>query len=174
MIIGITGPAMSGKTTAANILKPLLPSFSIYSFATPMKYMLIGGLGLTHDQVFDDQKTVVDPRYDKTPREILQTLGTEWGRQMVHPDIWVNALDSMIDGNGIIDDVRFENEAEYVRKHGRLIHIKGRNMMKDDHVSEAGVKQIARDIVIWNDGTLDDFYQDLVAMLGIYEKGYSI
>lgn len=27
-----------------------------------------------------------------SPRILLQSLGTEWGRKMIHPDIWVNSL----------------------------------------------------------------------------------
>jgi hypothetical protein len=73
-----------------------------------------------------------------TPRKILQLLGTECGREIIHPNIWVNStlieyksiLDSS-DGvtrnnypNWIITDVRFPNEAEAIKeKDGLLIRI---------------------------------------------------
>lgn len=77
-----------------------------------------------------------------TPRLLLQLIGTECGRQIIHPSIWVNALFSeyidekvygpMYQDNGrgepideddyipeskwIITDVRFSNELEAVKQ----------------------------------------------------------
>lgn len=58
-----------------------------------------------------------------TPRLLLQLLGTECGRKIIHPNIWVNAL--MVDyktisstnkyPNWIITDVRFSNELQAVK-----------------------------------------------------------
>lgn len=83
-----------------------------------------------------------------TPRTLLQLLGTDCGRQIIHPNIWVNALMSEYktinncqqhsDGffytdehgenevipiypNWIITDVRFPNEAEAIKKRGGII-----------------------------------------------------
>lgn len=68
-----------------------------------------------------------------TPRLLLQLIGTECGRQMVHPNIWVNSLFSEYTPihhdhapNGfeyprwIITDVRFKNEVNAVEKLGGL------------------------------------------------------
>lgn len=38
-----------------------------------------------------------------TPRKLLQLLGTECGRQIIHPDIWVNALMSEYKGTTYTD-----------------------------------------------------------------------
>ena len=70
-----------------------------------------------------------------TPRLLLQLMGTECGRQILHPSIWENALfaDYKPTGgysngphypNWIITDVRFPNEAEAVKKRGgKLIRV---------------------------------------------------
>lgn len=56
-----------------------------------------------------------------TPRLLMQQLGTECGRQILHPDIWVNATFSEYEKQAeslkwIISDVRFPNEIEALRK----------------------------------------------------------
>lgn len=83
-----------------------------------------------------------------TPRLLLQLLGTECGRQIIHPNIWVNAtmadykphvapynsLGDVFDDskhcsseiklpNWLITDVRFPNEYDVVKKHGFLIRV---------------------------------------------------
>lgn len=77
-----------------------------------------------------------------TPRLLLQLLGTDCGRQIIHPNIWVNALmseykgifnpekyylaESIKDGlkpdypNWIITDTRFPNELEAVKDKGGI------------------------------------------------------
>ena len=163
-IIGITGPAQCGKDTAADYIIDKRPAYRKTSFADPIKEMLSTGLGLTSEQLYGGLKDSMDNRYGCTPRHMLQTLGTEWGRELIDSNVWVNAMESYladIGGTFIIPDVRFENEAELVRKHGRLIHIRGRDNNIEagaDHVSESGVNCGSTDIIIHNDDLIDSFY----------------
>ena len=164
-VIGIAGPSGSGKDTAADFLLERLPhEYRKLSFAGPLKEMIREGLGLTHDQLYGSDKDTVDERYGVTPRRIMQTLGTEWGRKLVHPDVWVKAMESLhaLPGYGelVIPDVRFENEANFIREHGKLIHIVGRNDIKsavESHVSEAGLTVEPADIIIQNKGNLNEY-----------------
>lgn len=76
-----------------------------------------------------------------TPRLLLQLLGTECGRNIIHPNIWINSLMSeyktvapleIVDNNGdrsgkfpsypnwIITDMRFTNELEAVKNRGGI------------------------------------------------------
>lgn len=85
-----------------------------------------------------------------TPRLILQLLGTECGRQIIHPNIWVNSLmsgykphgihsksqqslDNIIEyPNWIITDVRFPNEARAIKNRGgKLIRIERTSWMEE-------------------------------------------
>ena len=163
-IIGITGPAQCGKDTAADYIISKRPVYRKISFADPMKEMLRVGLGLTSGQLYGSLKDIIDNRYGCTPRHMLQTLGTEWGRELINSNVWVKAIEihlADIGGTFIIPDVRFENEAELVRKHGRLIHIRGRDHNIEagaDHVSESGVNCGSTDIIIHNDDLIDSFY----------------
>ena len=162
-VIGIAGPAGCGKDTAADHILERLPfGYVKKSFAEPIKDMA-ASLGLSHDQLYGNLKDTVDERYSVTPRRILQTLGTEWGREQIHPNVWVRAmwvkLDQLEDGAGfVIPDVRFVNEANFVRQNGKLIHIVGRSKGVEDHISENGVEILPEDIVIRNEDLIDTFY----------------
>lgn len=57
-----------------------------------------------------------------TPRMLLQLLGTDCGRKLIHPNIWVNALMKRVEGQkAIITDSRFENEVRAVQQRGGLV-----------------------------------------------------
>lgn len=147
-LIGIAGPARAGKDTLASyLLDNLSDDWSRSSFADPLKDML-RAIGV---DCSDDKKAVIDDSYGATPRHMMQTLGTEWGRQTIDNDIWVKAFARLNAGKCVIvPDVRFENEAELVRKHGVLIHLTGRGGIEGNHVSENAIEFKPGDIVIDN------------------------
>ena len=94
-LIALTGLAGSGKTTAADYLVKA-HGFACISFAGPIKSML-RTLGLTAlediEEVFEGEGKEKPNRLlcGKSPRFAMQTLGTEWGRDLIGPDLWVNA-----------------------------------------------------------------------------------
>lgn len=136
LIVGITGPAGSGKSTAAGAL--VADGYQRLPLALPIKHMLRAGLGLTEEETDGQLKQVVLSRLGLTvtPRTLMQTLGTEWGRD-IDEHFWLKAwqarADKMIPHTGqgramiVVDDVRFMNEALFLRSLGaRIICIKGR------------------------------------------------
>ena len=126
VLIGITGPARSGKDTVADILLHIFTDFERYSFATPIKDMILAGLEL------EDKCEHADEMYAASYRKIAQTLGTEWGRNVINPDIWLLIAQKRAVGKHlIITDVRFENEAEWIRRNGLLIHVE-----REEHEEE--------------------------------------
>lgn len=81
-----------------------------------------------------------------SPREFLQKLGTEFGRNELGENIWVDTLIHSLqsDGNYIIADVRFNNEAEAIIKAGGTIFKTVRPELEtghneDKHQSEVGI-----------------------------------
>ncbi len=50
-----------------------------------------------------------------TPRKLLQLLGTDCGRDIIHPNIWVNALfaDYKLDDGKVIEPIIKENKDKY-------------------------------------------------------------
>ena len=88
-IIGITGYIGSGKTLLADALCAK-HNFTIVMFAFRLKDMG-RAVGLREDQVEGTGKEIpCQLLCDKTPRYAMQTLGTEWGRNIIGENIWVN------------------------------------------------------------------------------------
>lgn len=124
-LIGLIGRARSGKDTVARYLA-MQHKFTHVAFADPMKEMLEAAFG---DLFRDGDREQPIDWLGKSPRQLMQTLGTEWGRNQVHQDIWTllmeqkileqKALDEVGFGtNMVISDVRFYNEADMILKHG--------------------------------------------------------
>lgn len=162
-IIGFSGPAGSGKDTAGSFALTYLGGYT-YSFAFPVKRML-ACIGV---DMFDPYwRSKVDeniPMLGVSPRQLMQTLGTDWGREIVNQDLWVlMAKDRFLrSGPGmIITDVRFENEAAWIRSlGGRIIHLQSRkNDKTNKHKSEDLIEIKPEDIVIQNNSTLEDLQQ---------------
>jgi hypothetical protein len=56
-------------------------------------------------------------------RELLQKVGTEAGRDIHHPDLWVHKTARTIKYHNsyVIRDVRFQNEIDYIRSQGGVL-----------------------------------------------------
>lgn len=156
-IIAFVGKAGSGKSTAAQYLA-VQHGFRIVKFAAPLKRML-SAVGLDTEEIEGSLKQQpCDRLMGQTPRHAMQTLGTEWGRNCIHPDFWVNLWAMEVETKRLVavDDCRFQNEAEAVRDFGgAIIEIRRPSLVIDEnvdrHASEAGVG-IEPDYVIINDG----------------------
>lgn len=167
-IIGISGLAGSGKDTLADMLYNLM-DYESMAFADPIKDMLSTGLNISLDHFYAEDKEVLNDHYGVTIRHMIQTLGTEWGRRYVGEDIWINAMESRIKtlagaDKVVVTDIRFENEAAWVREHGTLIHIYGRGGIDTSHSSESGIKKLDTDLNIDNSGSISDLEDQLVEL----------
>lgn len=163
-LIGITGVMNAGKDTVANLIIALRPrELNRYSFATPLKAGVKAMFGWTDEDIENRQKKeAIDPRWGFSPRTAMQKLGTEYGRDCLRPDIWVHAaqnrhLLSLEAGKGtIITDVRFENEAAWIRSQPDSVLIHVINPDHDYratpvHASEVPVIFVLGDTLIVND-----------------------
>lgn len=178
-VIGISGLARTGKDTVANFILAQVGGYR-YSFADPMRDMLKAlGIDLT-DPYWQERKEKPIAALGTSPRHLMQTLGTEWGRNMIHPDIWLTMAKQRLLAFGpgmIISDVRFENEAAWVRSLGGLvIHVLRPKADKiSDHASETGVVIDDLDFVLHNNGTLEQLFDDVKGMLnGFSETGKQV
>lgn len=129
ILIALGGKAQHGKTTLAWMLKGHFRengfSCEITSFASVPKKML-EVLGLSHDQLYGALKEVpTDKLAGHTPRFAMQSLATEWGRQMLYEDIWVDAWQRTAMASKaevlIVDDVRHLVEIERLKEMGAVI-----------------------------------------------------
>lgn len=161
-LIGIAGPARSGKDIFASFLVAQHEGCYTYSFANPMRRMLKAGLGINLDEEYwQAYKEEVIPAIGKSPRQLLQTLGTEWGRNMVYQDLWLLIAKQEFLNRGpgmIVTDVRFPNEAQWIRNvGGQVIHIVRPDATKvNPHVSEEGVINEAADVFVYNNMGLEE------------------
>ena len=161
MIIGLTGLAGSGKSEVAHALREVA-QFQRVAFADPLKSML-AAVGFTDAQLYGDQKAEPIPEFGKTPREFMQTLGTEWGRNLIDQDIWLKLWRKKVEALGpsaeiVADDVRFANEADAIRAlGGQVWRIHRPGLVAMGHASET--QPINVDLVIENTAGLHELRQ---------------
>lgn len=130
-IIGFSGPYGSGKDTLGSALLDTIPNSFITKFAKPL-YSAAAAIDpvfhptMTHAQKCDF--VIGNPEFG-TRRNFLEKLGTEFGRDMIHPDFWVLIVEKAIQAvhseypftTVIITDVRAENEAAWIRRNDGII-----------------------------------------------------
>jgi hypothetical protein len=173
MIVGLTGRKGSGKDTAAQVFEAC--GFTHLKFADCLKGMLAYLLryqGLPQELVLrmveGDLKETPSPYLaGRTPRYAMQTLGTEWGRQMMGEDIWVDAVlhASQEFDHIVISDVRFPNEFEAIKEEeGNVVYRIDRPGLdaSDTHASESHVDSFDVDCVLLNDRPTPEDFQQLV------------
>ena len=158
MLIGLTGPAGSGKSTVARILYKRAGFIGI-AFADPVKDMLAV---ICSPKYLNSDKSTPIEWIGKSGRDLMQTLGTEWGRKLVNVDLWVKIAESRLDAIGddrdvVVSDVRFENEAAMIRRRGGFIlHLTRNGFGLSGHESESGILFHNSDVKIDNTG--DEVY----------------
>lgn len=176
-LIGLYSPAPGcGKTSAAHTLGPW--GYYRVSFADPLREMLaplLQRLGVSPAAAcFPGVKEQLIPEIGKSPRDLLRTLGTEWGRTLVHPDLWMIVARKQIEalhreGLGVvIDDVRFPNEAALIKEMGGVLWRIDRPGVAppSTHASDNALSDYTDwDYEITNSGTLEELEQQVLNAL---------
>ncbi|NGO63988.1 deoxynucleotide monophosphate kinase [Rhizobium daejeonense] len=161
-IVAFTGQAGSGKSTATKYLAEK-HGYTLVKFAGPLKDML-RAVGMAEDEIEGSYKeTSFAYLCGKTPRHAMQTLGTEWGRKCMGEDFWINLWRRRVEqvfaeaGRVVVDDCRFPNEAQAIRRLGGDIYrLVGRGGIAGHHESESGCGD--EDLVIANDNTPETLF----------------
>lgn len=203
IIIGLSGKAGTGKSTVSLELQRRF-GFTRLAFADPIKGMLRTFLltygydaAMVERYIDGDLKEVACPGLGgSTSRYVQQTLGTEWGRDRVHPAIWTNHLTHRMSMLGtdkkeriVIDDVRMDNEAEAIfnfathgwHSHGTTSFLYNIDPVGDAkrhpprHASERGINRAYLTASICHDFTMEGLEKELQAKvigpLGLTVKG---
>lgn len=163
-IIALSGPAGSGKSTAAAFLQD--KGYTLVKFAAPLKAMC-RAIGLDDEHIEGGMKErPLDWLQGKSPRQFMQMLGTEFGRDCIGPHFWVGlweraALDVLDQGGRVVcDDCRFSNEADAVRKLGGVVvRLAGRGGLAGGHASES--MDWEADVTLQNCGAISDLHGEL-------------
>ena len=165
-IIAFTGPKGCGKSTAAKILIEKY-GFKRHYFAKPLKEM-IKCLGLTEEHVNGSLKEAPCRELDgKTPRWAMQSLGTEWARKLISPNLWVNAWKNTLpeQSNIVCDDLRFPNELKVLSEMGGIVIDIARPGFERDQSHESEAHSLPYNYQIENDGDLESLEEKIKIVL---------
>ena len=171
-LIGICGKANSGKDELAQGIA-LIDVYIVYHFADPIKQAIniMFGWGPANWNNREWKEKPLDWLPESSPRSLAQSIGTDWGRNMIDSEIWLKLAQrkyeriasvaemkgGRIIGMGmIIADVRFENEARWINDAGGLLLKVERpdqeKISESSHASEAGFDTALIHHTIVNDG----------------------
>jgi hypothetical protein len=177
LLIGLFGRKRSGKDTVLSILKQIGVPAERVSFADPLKMEVAVACNVT-------------PSYLEIHKEIFRPCvawwGTEFRRGLYDDNYWVTRAAERIDqlaheGASVIclTDVRFPNEARFVRQRGGLLWkierpIPFRQRIREalfgyEHASESHFSTMEPDHVIVNDGSLEQLRERVLWAARLYK-----
>jgi hypothetical protein len=128
LLIGLTGRANAGKSTAAQMLEKDY-AFTELALADPildMVHALFATANIDGAWAVERSLKEQPTRLGYSYRQLAQTLGTEWARTL-SPDFWLRVLALRLDSpelqgeNIVISDVRFPNEADFITARGGVL-----------------------------------------------------
>jgi hypothetical protein len=167
-LIGITGRAGAGKSTLADAIVGEVGG-DVMAFADTLRDVVEAAFGERYET--QESKAELDEFWARrighivhatghpmlgdhplTGRRILQFVGTEMFRNLVHPDFWLHAMERRLMRNPtalvVIPDVRFDNEAAFVRRRGgHVVHISRADQRSTAHEGHASEQGVAADLI---------------------------
>jgi hypothetical protein len=184
-IIGLYSSApQSGKSTTAEFLMHRY-GYERVKFAGTLKamvraFLLEMGMPAADIESYIEgaKKEEVIPALGVSSRRILVSIGTDWGRNMISPSLWVDAAMARIEsllaqGKRIaIDDVRFINEAKMLRGKGAQLWrvVNPRVAPLGQLGFEGMLDDLDFDYVIHNSSSFGDLEQRIHAALHVYDR----
>lgn len=133
MLIGFSGKKGSGKSYFADYLVNN-KLFIKLSFASPLKEITKILFNLSDEDVKDPiKKELINPKFNASPRELMQWLGTDIMREEFNKkfnysgSIWIDSVKdkvkTLLEDNKdvVIDDVRFQNEVDMIHSLGGIV-----------------------------------------------------
>lgn len=179
-IVGLSGRAGAGKDTVAYELARC--GYRRFAFADPIKeiaYQLNPSIGtfelgrLVETMGWSEAKKVAGVRL------FLQNLG-QAARQELDMGVWVRPVMRAIDdhvkdgGKAVITDVRFPNEYDSIKKRGGVVvRVNRPGLPSDTHISESALDDHDFDVVIVNNGTLDDLYRKVERAATVWQARHA-
>jgi hypothetical protein len=175
-LIGLTGLAGVGKDTVAAQLTT--QGFWCLGLADPIRTMieaLLQEVDADPEYTFERAlKEAPIPGLGASYRHLAQTLGTEWGRNLIAPDFWLriaaqkikairtdrvqHSITGFTSAGICITDIRFNDEAQWLTAQGGVVWRIQRPGVQAvrNHISEAGVADEHISQTLHNTGTIAD------------------
>lgn len=181
LIIALSGAAGCGKDTVANRLMET-GAWGKYAFASPLKNGVSAMFNISMDDIENPViKNSPNYKFGRSIRYILQTIGTEFGRNLIADDVWLQLAKENIEhqlkyvDNIVITDCRFENEADMIHAMGgEVIRIVRDNNPHTaniasnaigNHASESGFPIDKCDHIIYNNRSLHEFEEEATSTI---------
>jgi hypothetical protein len=190
-LLGIIGKKGAGKSFVSKFLCSNYDC-QVVSMSTPIKQIACC-FGFPPQSVYGTQadKEKIIPHTGISGRDFMQKFGTDFGREIfpkLFPkfhlgdsgNIWLQLLNNNLTTQMqlyptklyVLDDIRFQDEADYIRKkNGILLKIVRNNTLTnqlDDHKSETTIDHIESDYIIDNSNTKDELKIKIIEFLALY------
>lgn len=177
LLIGIHGKPRSGKDTVADYLvseyrlSKFGPSFPVKATAAAMFDV---DINCFYDQSI---KETIDPFWGISYREMAQKVGKESSRDVFGDDIWMRHVEKRLkddttnDRGIVLADIRYANEAEWVKAHGGTVLFVYRSsenrgyVANASHPAEQGLPETVADYIINNNSTLGMLYDKVDGLM---------
>jgi hypothetical protein len=171
-LIGLYSPApQSGKSTIAKHLVKA-HGYQRRGFAAPLKEMihtLMRCAGMSEAEIADysepRKEEVIQGPIGASFRRLAQTLGTDWGRKLIQPNLWVDVAMRAADTGSltVFDDLRFENEYRTIKAAGGVVWkiLRPSAEHSSGHQSEGLLDHLEFDRVLVNSGSVQDLFDQL-------------
>ena len=179
VLIGLLGAAGAGKDTIASVLteyfgfEKIAFADPVYKFAEKLNpWLMIGGISIKLNDLVRNIGWEVAKRQHQEVRSLIQTLGTECGRNVISEDIWVDTWNENYTRRAgkhvIVPDVRFANEWARLKVYGGEVWkiVNPNNVgIGVQHASEQLWNTLPYDVQIDNSGTLLDLRAKVIVEL---------
>lgn len=170
-IIGLVGRARHGKDTIADyIIAYTNGLYKRVRLAQSIKDATKCLYGFTHEQIESDLKEVIDKKWNITPRNamlfITKTFINEMGVDFFTKSLYMKYDNNEFGDYIIIPDVRYPHDIEEIRKRdGIIIKVIRNDVNLPRHSVEDIIDEFKADYIIENNGTKDDLYLKIDAIL---------
>lgn len=192
-LIGIHGKAHTGKDTVA---KHLIEKYNLlrYGPSVPVKNTTAAMFDIPREWLDDEKmKEHYVEFWGMTVRQMAQKVGKESSRDVFGNDIWMRHVEKkLIDikhnpysikelnvfqpkrYNGIVlADIRYESEVKWIKNNGGdVIFVRRDNTSPingyEGHDGEKGLPDDLADILLYNNGTIEELYKSLNDQLAFY------
>lgn len=164
-LLGIHGKKRTGKDTVANILVDLFGNHTtpVVAFADMLKAVCAEFSGIPIQYFYDDRKEEVHESFGQSPRQLMIEM-SDLLKGAYGQDVFLNRVRHLWEDRYrqdtrlmIVSDVRYENEAAWIRGEGGMIlHLVRATGAVSDHSSEKGIEMLDCDYQISNDGSLEE------------------
>lgn len=180
ILLGLHGLPRCGKDTLAI---HLINKHNLERFgpSVPVKDVTAVMFNIPRYYLDDDtMKDELNSFWNLTYRQMAQMVGKESSRDVFGEDFWMRHVEKRlveleelmglnimgsIPSGMILADIRYENEVHWVKKHGGImIYIIRDNLPVSSgmgHAAEAGLCLELADYIVYNNGTIEDLYQQV-------------